>query len=90
MTPEDTDLHLLVSALITAVATQDTRSAAQIVLDIMDLHPLSESKAIYLLAVHVAVAHARACALLDEVADSDLTPEDFRREIAEEIMDHCA
>jgi hypothetical protein len=91
---KDLDTHLLVSALITAASIGDTKAAAEAVWEVMDLHPAQLAKAIYLLAVHVGVAHARACELVETVlTDHGLTgefptPETFRRKIAEEIISY--
>jgi len=94
MSLKDMDTHLLVSALITAASIGDLKSAAQTVWEILDLAPDQEAKAIYLLAVHVGVAHARACTLVEDVL-TDLgitgefpTPETFRQKITEEILSY--
>jgi len=91
---KDVDTHFLVSALITAASIGDTKSAAQTACEIMELEPPQLAKAIYLLAVHVGVAHARACDLVQRVlTDHGMTgefptPETFRQKIAEEIISY--
>jgi hypothetical protein len=94
MSLKDMDTHLLVSALITATSIGETKEAAETIWEILALHPSQQAKAIYLLAVHVGVAHARACELVEMVlTDHGLTgefptPETFRRKIAEEIISY--
>lgn len=78
------DRHLTVNAVVTAVANGDAGLARSILADLASQGPDECVETMYLLALHVALAHVRACD--PWIAEDERTPERFRERIAADIV----